>query len=276
MTDQQEPVEAERPPEETSASEQTGQAGAGETAGATHGPGSGTAEGIGLWPDLDAYCAQLRAEHAAWVERLTAVQTQLASVRPSLLGIAAQYRALGIEDDLALLNEMVLGGIGMAQSVRLGHDLERYIALFWPVSGDPRPAMTRAEDEGEYRIEVWMLLGPDGKGRIRVEGEKRLEATLPTSRERLRGVLLRAVQAPKFVSRGEPAAAEETQPAGVTKADDSGADRPEPETDPAAEAQPRAGDPEQQPPPDEQVIPLGPSESTTAGADGGERSATGG
>ena len=250
MTDQHDPVEAERTLEEEPEDDQSGDAAAEQPeekrqeAGTPPRPPSG-------WNDLDSYCEQLRTEHAEWAERIDAIDTQLLAVRESLAGIGEQYRALGIEDDLALINERILGGAGMAQSLRIGHDLERYTALIWSAAGDPRPAMTREDEEAEYRVEVWMHMGPDGKGRIRIEGEKRLEATLPTSRERVRSVLIRAVQSPKLVSRG----AAETPDAAATPP------LPErPEDEPVEEASPRPGDPEQQPPPEEQVIPLGPAD----------------
>ena len=220
-------------------------------------PGSeARAETTSGWPDLDAYLAQLSAEHAAWAERLTLVQTQLAAVRPAVLGIATQYAALGIEEDLARLNELVLGGAAMVQAVRFAFDLERYVTLFWPVARDPRPEMARPEAEGEYRIELWLLVGPDGRGRIRVEGAKRLEAPLPTTRERLRRVLLSALQAPRYVA----ASAAEGEEEPVEQQPQSA---PEPDEQPVEQASPRPGDPEEQPPPEEQVIPLGPSAEPT-------------
>ena len=248
---------------------------------------SGGVEQDGEWPDLHAYCAQLRTEHEAWVERLTALGMQLAHLQPALLDIAAQYRALAIEDDLERLNRLVLGGAAMAQSLRLGYDLERYISLLWPAAGDPRPSHARPDSEGEYRVDILLHLGPDGRGRIRVEGEKRLEAPLPTSRERLRKVLLGAIQAPKYVSRpgqdeseGETRAEEETdtppgpgrmsdQPHGELRQDQEAEAHAEPRREvgtdePVPAAEPRPGDPHDQPPPEEQVIPLGPASDAGA------------
>lgn len=242
-------------------------------------PDTSAAEQHGDWPDLDAYCAQLRAEHEAWAERLTAVQTQLAQLQPALLGIAAQYRVLAIEEDLERLNQIILGGAAMAQSMRLGYDLERYISLLWPAAGDPRPTHARPDGEGEYRIDVFLHVGPDGRGRVRVEGEKRLEAPLPTSRERLRKVLLGAVQAPKFVSPPDEGTAEAEDEAGASPGpaptsepaqteQARGEAQPEAQAEPRREvgtdepvpaAEPRPGDPEDQPPQEEQVIPLGPA-----------------
>jgi hypothetical protein len=252
MTDQEDPVEAERPPEEEPAAGPPEDATSEQPEEQRQEPGSPPRPPSG-WNDLDAYCEQLRAEHTEWSERIDTIDTQLLALRATLAGIGEQYRALSIEDDLALINERILGGAGMAQSLRIGHDLERYTALIWSAAGDPRPAMTRSEEDVEYRVEIWMHMGPDGKGRIRIEGEKRLEATLPTSRERVRSVLIRAVQSPKVVSRGESEAAESPAPP------------PPPERaeqEPVEAASPRPGDPEQQPPPEEQVIPLGPSEES--------------
>src|SRR5262245_12517341 len=151
------------------------------------------------WPALDAYREQLRAEHAEWRERIDTLNTQLLGVQPILDTIAAQYAALGVEEDLLRLSQAVLGGAGMMQRVRFDYDLERFITLAWPAPTDPRPPLAQAQGEGEYRVDVWFGIGPDGRGRVRVEGAKRLEAPLPTSRERLRAVLLAAVQSPRHV-----------------------------------------------------------------------------
>jgi hypothetical protein len=268
MTDQQEPVEAERPPEQASAPEQPDESPPEQTAEQPR-QSSGSPRPPSGWADLDAYCEQLRAEHADWAERLDAIETQLLSLRATLAGIATQYHTLGIEEDLALINERILGGVGVAQSVRVGHDLERYVALIWPASGDPRPAMAQAGDEAEYRVEAWLHLGPDGKGRIRIEGEKRLEATLPTSRERVRSVLMRAIQAPKLVRPGDRPVETAAEPAATASPPPQHEER-----EPVEAASPRPGDPEQHPPPDEQVIPLGPAEdaaSAPAGEEGAQQ-----
>jgi hypothetical protein len=206
------------------------------------------------WPALDAYRTQLRAEHAPWRERIDALHAQLLGVRPVLDQIAAQYAALGVEEDLLSLSHAVLGGAGMVQRVRFDYDLERYVTLAWPAATDPRPPLAEAHDDGEYRVDVWFGIGPDGRGRVRVEGAKRLEAPLPTSRERLRGVLLAAIQSPRHVL---PPAGEEGPMAGESPP--AAEPLPEQPEQPVESASPRPGDPEQQPPPDEQVIPLGPA-----------------
>ena len=222
------------------------------------------------WADLNAYCEQLREEHETWSERLSALHSQLVHLQPALLTVAAQYRALAVEDDLAQLNQLVLGGAAMAQTVRLGYDLERYISLLWPAAADPRPSHARPESQGEYRVDILFHVGPDGRGRVRVEGEKRLEAPLPTSRERLRRVLLAAIQAPKYVGEdgeesagagaSEQAAGDGTQPPADQEQRVSDEERTEVGTDePVPEAEPRPGDPHETPPPEEQVIPLGPA-----------------
>jgi hypothetical protein len=238
----------------------------------------GTAQ-HGDWPDLEAYCGQLGAEHEAWMERLTALQSQLAHLQPALLGMAAQYRALAIEEDLERLNRLVLGGAAMAQSLRLGYDLERYFSLLWPAAGDPRPTHARPEGQGEYRVDVVLHVGPDGRGRVRVEGEKRLEAPLPTSRERLRKVLLSAIQSPKYVGTPDEHATETEGATGPAHQQEEPTTQAEAEPEPHAHAGPRTevgtdepvpaaqrrtGDPDEQPPPDEQVIPLGPATEAEA------------
>ena len=236
-----------------------------DQAQASNGAGARSDEASGAasdWTDLDAYCGQLRADYAEWADRLRTVQAQLAAMRATLGGLGAQYVALGIEEDLERLNELVLGGAAMCQSVRLGFDLERYVALFWPVSVDPRPTMVRSEGEGEYRVEVWLHIGPDGRGRIRIEGEKKLEAPLPTSREKVRRVLLGAIQAPKFVAHAGDVSPEDGEPT-ATAAESQGAEQPGADTEaneqPVEQATPREGDPNEQAPPEEQVIPLGPA-----------------
>lgn len=255
MEDKQTPGDQDTTPEQETPS--AGPADRGETTTRTdngtpqHEPGTGDS-GSG-WPDLAAYVAALRAEHASWLERVTAVQTQLAAVRPVLAGIASQYAVLGIEEDLAQLNEQVLGGAAIVQTVRLAFDLERYVAIFWPSAGDPRPTMAREGDEGEYRVEIWLHMDEQGRGRVRVEGEKKLEAPLPTSRERLRRVLISAIQSPRFVPSTAGAPGEEAMTTGQQPAEG------EFEEQPVEAATPRPGDPEDQLPPEEQVIPLGPS-----------------
>jgi hypothetical protein len=209
-----------------------------------------SAERASDWPELEEYRTQLQSEHAAWVERLTAVQTQLGSVRPILEQIATQYAALGIEEDIARLCEQVLGGAGMLQRVRFDFDLERYVTLAWPAPADPRPELAAAHAEGEYRVDVWFGIGADGRGRVRVEGAKRLEAPLPTSRARLRSVLLGAIQAPRYVP-SPTTEGRSTEAAG----------EPPPDNEPVEGATPRPGNPDDQPPPEEQVIPLGPAGS---------------
>ena len=265
MVDQQTNTTDERPEEagqeaEARATAGTASEGAGETerAGAPPEPPSD-------WPDLDAYRQQLREEHAAWSERLHTVQTQLASVRPVLAQIAAQYEALGVEQDIMWLCEAVLGGAGMVQRVRFDFDLERYLTLAWPAQADPRPALAEAHAEGEYRVDIWFGIGPDGRARVRVEGAKRLEAPLPTTRERLRKVLLGAVQSPRHIPAGTEAGAPEAA-APEPAAEPPNPNAPEPpdspleegEGQPVESASPRPGDADE-PPPEEQVIPLGPA-----------------
>ena len=220
--------------------------------------GAASREPVSDWPDLDAYQAQLREEHEDWAERLRAVQTQLATVRPMVAQITAQYDALGVEQDIGRLCEAVLGGAGMIQRVRFDFDLERYLTLVWPVKADPRPALAEAQGAGEYRVDVWFGIGADGRPRVRVEGAKRLEAPLPTSRERLRRVLLAAVQSPRHVlaaaspeAGGEPPDPNAPEPADSPLEEDEG--------QPVESARPRPGDADEQPPPEEQVIPLGPA-----------------
>ena len=209
-----------------------------------------TEERASDWPELDEYRRQLQSEHAAWVERLTAVQTQLGTVRPILDQIAVQYAVLGIEEDIARLCEQVLGGAGMLQRVRFDFDLERYVTLAWPAPADPRPELAAAHTEGEYRVDIWFGIGADGRGRVRLEGARRLEAPLPTSRARLRSVLLGAIQAPRHV----PTPTSDSGPAHA-------AGEPPPDEESVEGATPRPGDPDEQPPPEEQVIPLGPAGS---------------
>lgn len=209
------------------------------------------------WPDLEGYREQLRADHVEWSERVSAVGAQLAALAPALVALAAQQRALGILDDLERLNEAVLGGAAVTQTLRLGYGLERYLVLFWPAALDPRPTLAQAAGDGEYRVEVYLHVGPDGQPRIRVEGARRLEAPLPTSRARVRGVLLSAIQNPKLVVAGG-GAEDETGAVPPTERAQPAADGPPPDDRPSAA---RPGDADQAPPPEEQVIPLGPSEA---------------
>jgi len=249
----------------SAATEEYGDAGASEAApnrddtaaDGDHGDG-GDVEPVSDWPELDAYGTSLAAENPGWNERINAVESQLASMRPALNVLTSHYQALSIEDDLTRLNETVLGGTAMLQSLRLGFNLERYIALFWPVSGDPRGGDPPEGNDAEYRIEIYLHLGPDGRGRIRVEAAKLLEAPLPTSRNRLRGVLLAAIKDPKLVSH-EPEPSAAGDPGAAPAAEEPARS---PAEQPASEAAPRPGDPDDQPPPEEQVIPLGPADAS--------------
>lgn len=220
------------------------------------------------WAALDEYARALRAEHAEWAERLGAVRGQLATAAVLLGQLERGYHDLGVEEDIALLREHVLGGAGAIQRLRFDFDLERYVALAWPAPADPRPDLAGAHAGGEYMVSIWFGMGEDGRGRVRVEGEKRLEAPLSTTRERLRGVLLRAMQAPRWIARpGEdegPASEEE---------DEMGRRQPDEEAEsPHAEGASERGAPEDLPA-EEMVIPLGPAgdESDEEDEDGAAR-----
>ena len=212
------------------------------------------------WPALDEYHARLRADHTDWAERLDTVQTQLLAVQPVLASLAEHYKQLDVEHDLHQLRAATLGGAGLIQSGRFDFDMERYVALIWPAAADPRPDLAGVEGGGHYQVYVSFTINDGGRACVRVQGEKRLEANLPVSREKLRSVLLQAVQRPRHVPGPDEGVAD-------IPTDDTLPD--ETPDQPVESARPRSGDPDEQAPPEEQVIPLGPSDGGGEADDGG-------
>lgn len=203
------------------------------------------------WPDLDQLATQLRADQQDWAERLATVQTQLLTVQPLLTTLAEQYEQLAIEEDIHRLRAATLGGAGLIQAGRFDFDMERYLALVWPVGADPRPELAGVAGGGHYQVYVSFTINEQGRACVRVQGEKRLEASLPVSREKLRSVLLQAVQRPRHVPGDDEGIADRP-------ADDAPSDAAS--ELPVESARPRSGDPDEQAPPEEQVIPLGPAD----------------
>jgi hypothetical protein len=213
-------------------------------------------EAPGDWPDLDALHARLRADNSAWAERLDTVQTQLGTVQPLLATLAEQYEQLAIEEDIHRLRAATLGGAGLIQSGRFDFDMERYLALIWPVAADPRPDLAGVEGGGHFQVYVSFTINDAGRACVRVQGEKRLEANLPVSREKLRSVLVQAIQRPRHVPGPDE---------GVADIPDDDAPASEAPDQPVESASPRPGDPDEQAPPEEQVIPVSAADDPSAG-----------
>lgn len=203
------------------------------------------------WAELEEHLAALRAEHAAYAEQMEALTQQTSIMRGVLEQLATYATTLGVEEDLIRLCDQVLGGLGTVQRLRSPLGFSHGVSLFWDAQTDPRPSLARPGAPADYVVNVLLYLGDDGRPRVRVEGAKRLEAPLPTSRTRLRGVLLQAIQNPRLVS--QPGAEPEEQPATAQPATDDEEHR--------RRREPHHEDGTPDLPAEEMVIPLGPSES---------------
>lgn len=159
------------------------------------------------WEELDAFCQELQGAEGAGAEERERLRAQVAALAPMLELIERHRQELAPVETLVQLRERVLGGAGVIQHTSFEYGLEHLAVLAWPAAADPRPE--RAEARGEYRIEVWLGVGEQGRPRVRIVGEKRMQAGLPVAREKFRAVVLGAVRAPAFVPVPEEAAAAE-------------------------------------------------------------------
>ncbi len=202
------------------------------------------------WEELDALCQELHSIDGGGSEERARLQSQLEALAPVLEVIERHRQELAPVEALVRLRERVLGGAGVIQHTSFEYGLEHLAVLAWPAAADPRP--DRAGALGEYRIEVWLGVGEDGRPRVRVVGEKRMQAGLPVARDRFRAVLLGAVRAPAFVALPE---GEAGPPPG------------EPSTEASTAEQPAAAPANHAPetPPQDTPIPMGPASATTGG-----------
>jgi hypothetical protein len=179
----------------------------------------------GRWEELEQLCNELQEAGDAWTERRSRIDAERAAIQPVIDQLEQHYTALAVEATLEEVRGQLLGGGGMMQRMHSTYGLERLAALWWPAAVDPRPDL--AGKEGEYRVEVWLGVGEQGRPRVRIVGERRLEAVLPVSTEKFRSALLSAVRQPAFV----PYARDDAAP--HAPSDDSTG---ETETPPATEA----------------------------------------
>ncbi|MBI2761364.1 MAG: hypothetical protein HYX51_08070 [Chloroflexi bacterium] len=149
------------------------------------------------WEELEQLCNELREAAETWSERRSRIDAERQAIQPVIDQLEQHYTALAVEPALEQVREHVLGGAGMRQRMHSTYGLERLAALWWPAAVDPRPDLATAE--GEYRIEVWLGVSEQGRPRVRIVGERRLEAALPVSVEKFRSALLTAVRRPAFV-----------------------------------------------------------------------------
>jgi hypothetical protein len=169
------------------------------------------------WPELDELIQELQQANEERWQRTQELRQQLDGLQPQLELVELQFRALQVDEHLRLLNERALGGLGNVEVVHGGVGIEYAAALVWPPHIHPGVDGGQPDEEGVYRIDVW--LGPglqDGRGRIRIAGARRLEAVLPTSTERFRSALLSVFRDPQRVAR--PAGTETVETAGQQEA----------------------------------------------------------
>lgn len=192
------------------------------------------------WDELEQLCQAALAEGSAVTEQRTAATAARESFQPLIDSVTAHAVTLDAPGALRLVRERLLAGAASLHETTFEYELERLSVLTWPAAADPRPDLARAR--GEYRVEVWIGLSEQGRPRVRVVGDRRLEATLPAPREKFLDALLRCIRAPLFVPYPEPAADQEPVPAvnGQTLDPDAPAPVPPPEA---------TTEPEQAPPP---------------------------
>lgn len=153
------------------------------------------------WPELETLLEECRSANEERWRQAEELSTQLAQLRPSLDIISRQYTELRILAALEAINARLLGGLGSIEILH-GAGIEYVVGLAWPPAADPRASAEDAARDGVNRIDVWLGLGmEDGRPRIRIQGEKRLEAPLPTTPERFRSALLAVLRAPRFIAR---------------------------------------------------------------------------
>jgi hypothetical protein len=204
-----------------------------------------------VWEELDALCRELLpAEGTEDSDLRDRLRTQRETFRAAAEALDRHLHDLAAEAALAQVRDRLLAGMGVLQHLSFELGLERRLALVWPAAADPRSELSGTA--GEYAIEVRLWMGEDGRARVRVTGQKRLEAVLPVSREKFRGALLSAVRAPLFTRR--PSEAEATRPAEAASPPSSGTGTPA-----GAEAPSAASGDRPVPPPDDTPIPMGPA-----------------
>lgn len=212
------------------------------------------------WPELDALLEEMQAEDAERWQAAQELRKHFEQLQPQIQVVAQQYETLQVQASLQALNDRLLSGMGTVELVHSGVGIEFIASLVWPAYVDPRGAAEESAKEGLYRIEVW--LGPgmqDGQPRIRISGEKRLEAKLPTSTERFRAALISVFRNPRFAPREAPAEAPDQEPDGEQAARSDEESETVGAMPAASEGSTEAGAPEQPSVTEsEAAIPMGP------------------
>lgn len=197
------------------------------------------------WQELDALAAALREADEHWRSTSEAMAAQLELVRGVREQVDQHYAALGIEAQLARLARALLNDAARLHAARLDYGLTRSAMLIWHPLDDPRLAMREVSPEAQYAIEVrigprYLLRLPGGGAAderlsILIAGERRLVATLPTTREKLRAALLRAFEAPSYSGPAREQPPAEAPSAGEAGGSEAGAP---PVGEPTADASP--------------------------------------
>lgn len=177
------------------------------------------------WAELDALVAELRGANPEWAKRLDERETESKDAGQIATQIAAEVERhvaeLGVREALEMLARQALADMATLHEARGPFGYTRTMTLVWRSADDPRPELAATQDARltlEVSIGPRMLLPiepPPGDTRLTVAiiGEKRLIATLPTTREKFRAALLRAFAAPaRLPTSRQPAPGAEGEP----------------------------------------------------------------
>lgn len=159
------------------------------------------------WVELEALIGALREGNAAWAESADKLANEASSLGKLVEDVERHYGELGVRDALQALADRALAGAASVYEARRAFGYTRTATLAWQAADDPRAAL--AGEAASSWLSVDVLIGPrvlidagaaaapDDRLAVVIAGEKRLVATLPTSREKFRGALLRAFAAPR-------------------------------------------------------------------------------
>ncbi len=159
------------------------------------------------WQELDDLTAELRAANTAWAERVDALAGEGEPLSKLTADVARQFDELGVREALEALAQRALAGAATTYEARRPFGYTRSVTLAWHPADDPRAELATGERDALLTIDVAvgprLLLGAgdgvpaDDRLAVLIMGEKRVMATLPTSRERFRAALLRAFATPR-------------------------------------------------------------------------------